>query len=157
MVITICQTALGGFTKGTSTVEMAGGYATLANDGLYRQATCVLKIMDSDGNLIVNNENRGGKRVYKSNAVSMMTDMLQTVIKEGTGKGLGLSNDMPSAGKTGTTNDNKDGWFVGYTPYYTTSVWVGYDMPKKVPGVIRCAHILEHVLASVYGGNSYRT
>lgn len=129
------STALGGFTKGTSTVEMAGGYATLANDGLYRQATCVLKIMDSDGNLIVNNENRGGKRVYKSNAVSMMTDMLQTVIKEGTGKGLGLSNDMPSAGKTGTTNDNKDGWFVGYTPYYTTSVWVGYDMPKKVPGL----------------------
>lgn len=53
------STALGGFTKGTSTVEMAGGYATLANDGLYRQATCVLKIMDSDGNLIVNNENRG--------------------------------------------------------------------------------------------------
>lgn len=64
-----------------------------------------------------------------------MTDMLQTVIKEGTGNGLGLSNDMPSAGKTGTTNDNKDGWFVGYTPYYTTSVWVGYDMPKKVPGL----------------------
>lgn len=129
------STALGGLTKGTSTVEMAGGYAALANDGLFRSATCITKIVDSEGNVIVNNENRGGKRVYKSHAVSMMTEMLQGVITEGTGKGLGLSNNMPSAGKTGTTNDNKDGWFVGYTPYFTTSIWVGYDMPKTLPGL----------------------
>lgn len=128
------STALGGFTKGASTVEMAGGYSTLAHDGIYRSATCIMKITDSDGNIIVNNENRGGKRVYKSNAVSMMISMLKSVIKEGTGKKLGLSN-MTCAGKTGTTNDNKDGWFVGFTPYYTTSVWVGYDMPQKVPGL----------------------
>lgn len=126
--------ALGGFTKGASTVEMAGGYATLANGGMYRQATCILRILDSEGNLLVNNENRSGVRVYEEDAAYMMTDMLQTVIEEGTGKGLGLG-EMPCAGKTGTTNDNKDGWFVGFTPYYTTSVWVGYDMPKKVPGL----------------------
>lgn len=126
------STALGGFTKGASTVEMAGGYAALANDGLFRSTTCIMRIVDSNGNLIVNNESRGGKRVYKSNAVAMMVDMLQTVIAEGTGRGLGVSN-MPSAGKTGTTNDNKDGWFAGFTPYYTTTVWVGYDMPKTLP------------------------
>jgi len=128
------STALGGFTKGASTVEMAGGYSTLAHDGIYRPATCITKITDSDGNVIVNNENRGGKRVYKSNAVSMMISMLKSVIEEGTGRGLGL-DDMTCAGKTGTTNDSKDGWFVGFTPYYTTSVWVGYDMPQKVPGL----------------------
>lgn len=128
------STSLGGFTKGASTVEMAGGYSALAHDGIYRSATCIMKIMDSDGNIIVNNENRGGKRVYKSTAVSMMVSMLESVMSEGTGKGLAL-DDMRCAGKTGTTNDNKDGWFVGFTPYYTTSVWVGYDMPKKVPGL----------------------
>lgn len=62
----------------------------------------------------------------------MMTDMLVSVVQEGTGKGLAI-REMPCAGKTGTTNDNKDGWFVGYTRYYTTSVWVGYDMPKELP------------------------
>lgn len=125
--------ALGGFTKGTSAVEMAGGYAALANDGIYRTPTCIIKIMDADGNEILHS-GRDGKRIYKQDAVRMMTDMLVSVIKEGTGKGLGLTN-MSAAGKTGTTNDNKDGWFVGYTPYYTTSVWVGYDMPKKLPGL----------------------
>ena len=64
----------------------------------------------------------------------MMTDILQGVLTVGTGKGLALSNTA-SAGKTGTTNDNKDGWFVGYTSYYTTSVWVGYDMPRELPGL----------------------
>ena len=59
---------------------------------------------------------------------------MQGVFTEGTAKGLGLG-DMPCAGKTGTTNDNKDGWFVGYTRYYTTSVWVGYDMPREMKGL----------------------
>ena len=73
--------------------------------------------------------------IYKKNAARMMTDVLKGVITNGTGKGLGLG-DMPCAGKTGTTNDQKDGWFVGYTRYYTTSVWVGYDMPKKLQGLM---------------------
>ena len=60
--------------------------------------------------------------------------MLQTVLKSGTGKGLGIDG-ISCAGKTGTTNDNKDGWFVGYSYYYTTAVWVGYDTPKKLPGL----------------------
>ena len=64
----------------------------------------------------------------------MMTDMLETVMNEGTARGLGLG-DMPSAGKTGTTNDNKDGWFAGYTRYFTTSIWVGYDQPAELPGL----------------------
>ena len=64
----------------------------------------------------------------------MMTDILKGVLTNGTGRGLALDG-MPCAGKTGTTNENKDGWFVGYTRYYTTSVWVGYDMPKKLSGL----------------------
>lgn len=137
--------ALGGFTIGVSPLEMAAGFATLQNDGCYREPTCIIKIEDTQGNLIYTSETENEKeknkkdqaegiRIYKSNAARMMTDMLQTVMMEGTASGLGLG-DMPSAGKTGTTNDNKDGWFAGYSRYFTTSVWVGYDQPAELPGL----------------------
>ncbi|MDF2472602.1 MAG: hypothetical protein K0R21_384 [Anaerocolumna sp.] len=122
--------SLGGFTVGVSPLEMTAAYAALENDGLYREPSCIIKILDAEGNIIVGEE-ISGKRIYDVNAARMMTDTLTGVMKNGTGKGLGLKN-MPSAGKTGTTNNNKDGWFVGYTPYYTTGVWVGYDIPKTL-------------------------
>ncbi len=122
--------ALGGLTVGASPVEMAAAYATLENDGYHRVPTCIIKIMDSEGNEIVGDEIET-KQIYQMEASRIMTEALTGVMKNGTGKGLGLTHTI-SAGKTGTTNDKKDGWFVGYTPYYTTSVWVGYDMPKAV-------------------------
>lgn len=122
--------SLGGFTTGVSPLEMTAAYATLENDGVYRDPTCIIKILDAQGKEIVSEKNTE-KRIYNSNAARMMTDVLTGVIKNGTGAGLGLDN-MPSAGKTGTTNQKKDGWFVGYTPYYTTGVWVGYDIPKAM-------------------------
>lgn len=125
--------ALGGFTNGVSSVEMAAGYAALENDGKYREPTCIVKITDAEDETLYESD-MAEKQVYKTNASRMMTDMMKTVVEEGTGKGLAL-NGMPCAGKTGTTNDNKDGWFAGYTSYYTTSVWVGYDMPKELPGL----------------------
>ncbi|MCR5098553.1 MAG: transglycosylase domain-containing protein, partial [Lachnospiraceae bacterium] len=125
--------ALGGFTNGVSPLEMAKAYATLENDGKYREPGCIVKITGADGNLIYQAD-QTEEVIYKTNAARAMTDILEGVITEGTGKGLGIS-EMVSAGKTGTTNDNKDGWFVGYTRYYTTSVWVGYDRPKKLPGL----------------------
>lgn len=125
--------ALGGFTNGVNTVEMASGYTAIENNGNFRAPTCIVKITDADGNILIQGES-GERNIYQENAARMMTDVLKSVIESGTGKGLGLSN-MPSAGKTGTTNDNKDGWFVGFTRYYTTSVWVGYDIPQKIPGL----------------------
>lgn len=122
--------SLGGFTVGTSPVEMAAAYAALENDGNYRVPTCIIKIADARRNEIVG-EYMESIPVYQKNAARIMTEALTGVIKNGTAKGLGLTHTV-SAGKTGTTNDKKDGWFVGYTPYYTTSVWVGYDMPKTV-------------------------
>lgn len=123
--------SLGGFTRGVSALEMASGYAAIENDGNYREPTCIVKITDADGNDVYTSKQEE-VTIYKENAARAMTDMLVSVVTEGTGKGLAIS-EMPCAGKTGTTNDNKDGWFVGYTRYYTTSVWVGYDMPKKLP------------------------
>lgn len=126
--------ALGGLTKGVSALEMASGYATLENDGAYREPTCIVKITDAMGNDVYTSS-QAETTIYKANATRMMTDMLTTVLEKGTGKGLAIS-EMPSAGKTGTTNDNKDGWFAGYTRYYTTAIWVGYDMPKKLTNLM---------------------
>lgn len=122
--------ALGGFTIGVSPLEMAAAYATVENDGSYREPTCIVKIMDSEGNEIVG-DRTDTKAIYQKKAARIMTEALTGVIKNGTGKGLGLTNTV-SAGKTGTTDYKKDGWFIGYTPYYTTSVWVGYDMPQSM-------------------------
>ena len=124
---------LGGFTYGASPVEMTSGFAAIENDGIFRAPTCVRRITDADGNVLYEADVEG-EQVYKQNASRMMTDMLTSVITEGTGRGLDLG-EMPCAGKTGTTNDNKDGWFVGYTRYYTTGVWVGYDMPRSFAGL----------------------
>ena len=126
-------TSLGGFTRGASALEMAAAYATLENDGFYRQPTCIKKIVDAAENIVYMSTQEEVK-IYQETAARMMTDVLQTVMISGTGKDAALGG-MPSAGKTGTTDDYKDGWFVGYTRYYTTSVWVGYDMPKTVEGL----------------------
>lgn len=123
-------TALGGFTYGVTTEEMAGAYAAIANEGIYRKATCVIKIVDSSNKTIVDNSTRGSK-IYDSNSCRMMTDMLKTVVTSGTGVSAGTDNAI-IAGKTGTTNSTKDAWFCGYSRYYTTAVWMGYDYPKQI-------------------------
>lgn len=129
----VLTSALGGFTTGVSALEMASGYAALANDGKFREPTCIVSIKDAQGNIVVK-ESQEEKLIYSENTARMMTDMLKTVMEEGTGASLQIDG-LSLAGKTGTTNDNKDGWFAGYSRYYTTSVWVGYDMPKKLKGL----------------------
>lgn len=122
--------SLGGLTYGVSPLEMASAYTTIENDGYYRTPTCIIKITDAEGNIIVSTE-QIEKEIYDANAARMMTSCMTGVLTVGTAKGKGIPN-MPCAGKTGTTNDNKDGWFVGFSYYYTTSIWVGYDTPRKL-------------------------
>ncbi|MCM1497949.1 MAG: penicillin-binding protein [Clostridium sp.] len=124
---------LGGLTYGATTVEMASGYATIENDGAFRKPTCIVKITDSQGNVIVD-DNIKSRQVYEMNAARMMISMLRGVFTGGTASGLGISG-MSCAGKTGTTDNNTDGWFCAFTPYYTTSVWVGYDTPQATRGL----------------------
>ena len=129
----VLATSLGGFTRGASAVEMASAYATLENDGVYRQPTCIKKIVDAAEN-IVYMSNQEGTKIYTETAARMMTDVLYSTVTDGISQVAAIPG-MPSAGKTGTTNDNKDGWYVGYTRYFTTSVWVGCDIPKAVEGL----------------------
>ena len=123
--------SLGGLTYGASSLEMASAYATLENNGRYREPTCVVKILDADGNTIVG-ENSDEKYIYNADSANAMVDIMKGVFTRGTARGLSLDNGMPVAGKTGTTNDQKDGWFCGFSPYYTTAVWIGFDSPKTV-------------------------
>ena len=149
--------ALGGMTNGVSPLEMAKAYATLENDGNYRNPSCILKITDAEGNVLYQ-ANQTELEVYKTNAARQMTDILESVMTDGTAHGLRLS-DMACAGKTGTTNDNKDGWFVGFTPYYTTSVWVGYDTPKELPGLTGSSYpgnIWKVFMTQIHEGLEYK-
>lgn len=131
------SSGLGGLHHGTNTVEMANAYSTLENHGEYRQADCISSILDASGNEIY--EEPESKMVYTRSASDQMTDILEGVLNSsaGTAKGLKWSSasDVAAAAKTGTTNDNNVAWFCGYTPYYTISVWVGYDYSKSVKGL----------------------
>lgn len=125
--------AIGGFTVGVSPVELASAYATLENDGVYRNPTCIDKITNAKGSIIV--DNTGDEtRVYTEEASRMVTKMLEY----GVNKGILTSAIMPDvvvAAKSGTTNDYKDGWLAGYSRYYTTVVWAGNDNPATVDGL----------------------
>lgn len=133
--------ALGGFTKGVSSLEMSAAYGTLENGGVYRKPSCIVRVEDSYGNVVMEHQTEP-KQVYEQSAAAAMTDILEGVMTKGTAAGLGLGA-MPSAGKTGTTNENKDGWFAGYSPYYTTSIWVGYDSPRWLKGLTGSAYPAE--------------
>ena len=121
---------LGGWSYGASALEMAGAYAALAGDGVFHEPTAVMRITDSKGRTIVDNGGNG-TQIYEKNAARMVSKMLQYGVEHGIATGAKLDNAV-AAVKTGTTTDNKDGWTVGYSAYYTTAVWVGYDIPKRM-------------------------
>ena len=124
--------ALGGLTHGVTTVEQASGFATLTNHGVYRRPTCIKSIIDNNGKDIYKEPEE--KRVYDVRASDSMVDILKGVLVRGTAKGLNWysSTETEAFCKTGTTNNSKDGWLCGSTPYYSIAVWVGYDNPKKL-------------------------
>lgn len=124
--------SLGGLTYGVTTVQMASGYSTLVNGGQYRSPSCIVSLKDSDGNELYKEEKP--QTIYGADAADAMLDILKGVLTRGTAKDLKWSeeSEIPAAGKTGTTNDSKDGWFCGVTPYYTVSVWIGYDTPRQL-------------------------
>ena len=118
------SSALGGLTKGVSPLDMAVAYATLANGGVHVKPTAITKIVDRNGNVLEENTIEENRVVDEKDAY-VLTNMLESVITDGTGGNAAIGR--PLAGKTGTTDDSKDAWFVGYTPDLATAVWMGDD------------------------------
>ncbi len=146
--------ALGGLTYGVSVIDMAGAYGTFANGGIYIKPKLYSKVVDSKGKEVLVAE-KEFKRVMKDSTAFLITDTLKTVIDEGTGKYARLGN-IAAGGKTGNTNDDYDQWFVGFSPYYTASVWNGYDKPTTIGRgyPYTCIKIWKDVMAEIHKGKA---
>ena len=121
--------ALAGITEGVYNYEMCAAYATIANGGEYNKPTLYSKVVDHDGNVLLDGTGES-HTVIKDSTAYLLTSAMEDVVNSGTGTACQLPN-MPVAGKTGTTTSNKDLWFCGFTPYYTCAVWGGYDDNKE--------------------------
>lgn len=128
--IAIAPLALGGLTFGVNTRDMAQAYATFPNDGVYTHSRTYSKVLNRDGEVILDNS-QDREQILSETTAYYINDLLQGVIASGTGTAARMSN-MTIAGKTGTTNDNYDRWFVGYSPYYTAAVWTGYEYNEEI-------------------------
>ena len=123
--------ALGGLTHGVTNVELCAAYAAIANQGNYIEPLYYTKILDHNGNVLIE-KTSAERSVIKESTAWLLTSAMEDVVKNGTGTACQLDN-MTVAGKTGTTDDYNDLWFVGYTPYYTCAVWSGFDNNEKLP------------------------
>ena len=123
--------ATGGLTDGATTKDMAAAFAVFPNNGIYRNPRTYTRVETADGEVILENESVQEAAIKETTAY-YMNSMLRSVVTIGGGTAANFDGGMAIAGKTGTTDNKHDRWFVGYTPYYTAAVWVGYKQPERV-------------------------
>ena len=126
-------TSLGGMTKGVTPLEITSAYGTFANKGVHVEPVVIVKVLDRNGKVLEQNEPKQ-RSVVSENSAAELTDMLEDVIKKGTGTRANIGR--PAAGKTGTTSNYNDAWFVGYTPDLVAGVWVGNDDNTPTRGIM---------------------
>lgn len=119
--------ALGGLTNGVTNLELTAAYAAIANDGTYIEPKFYTRVLDHDGNVLLDNTSPESHTVLKETTAWLLTNAMQDVMTQGTGSAAYFGNSMAQAGKSGTTTKSRDALFAGYTPYYTCVVWGGYD------------------------------
>ena len=122
--------ALGGMVRGVTIRDLTAAYASIENKGTYREARTYTKVLDSDGNVVLDNTQSSNENMSEKTAY-YLTYMMEETVKDSTGQEAQVPG-IDTAGKTGTTSDDKDRWFAGYTSYYTGVVWCGYDQPQEV-------------------------
>lgn len=125
--------ALGGITNGVTNEELNAAYACIANGGTYIKPKLYTKVLDHDGNIILDNTMPQSRQVIKETTAFLLTNAMVDVVTVGTGGSVNFGG-MPIAGKTGTTSDYNDVWFSGFTPYYTATTWAGFDNNVKLTG-----------------------
>lgn len=119
--------ALGGLTDGITNLEITAAYATIANEGQYIKPVFYTKVLDHDGNVLIDNTDPEETYVISEQNAWLLINAMKDVVTSGTGTAARLQSGLVAAGKTGTTSNNYDAWFCGMTPYYTASIWIGYD------------------------------
>ena len=148
------STALGGLTTGVSPLELAGAYGTFANNGVYIEPYAITKITDQNGKVLWEHKTEK-KPAMSEQSAYLLTSCLTDAATSGTGSAAKVSGHQ-TAGKTGTTSDNKDAWFAGYTKHYVGVVWIGYDTPKKLGnnafGGTLSAPIFSKVMNTIHQG-----
>lgn len=138
----LASLALGGLTYGVTLKEMVAAYSVFPSGGIYSQPRTVLQIQNSAGQVLIDN-NPDAEIVLKEGTAQSMVRLMESVITEGTATSAReINNLVGAAGKTGTTDDNNDRWFVGYTPYYAAGIWIGYDEPQNLANSVASA---QHV------------
>ena len=144
--------ALGGYARGVTTEEMAAAYGAFVNEGIYTKPRTFTRVEDSNGNVILENEIQSNVAM-KASTAALMNSFLYDVVNGGTGSAAAFSG-MTLAGKTGTTNDLRDRYFVGYSPYYVGACWVGYESNSRVSsgGVNPAAILWNKVMSRVHEG-----
>ena len=144
--------ALGGYANGVTTEEMAAAYGAFVNEGIYTRPRTFTRVEDSNGNVILENEIQSNVAM-KASTAALMNSFLHDVVNGGTGSSANFSG-MTLAGKTGTTNDQKDRYFVGYSPYYVGACWVGYESNSRVSsgGVNPAAALWNKVMSKIHEG-----
>ena len=143
--------SIGGFTNGITPLEMAGCYATIENDGVYRRPMFYSKVTDSNGNTVLEGK-QTTEQVFSEQAAYVIKNILQSVVKSGTATYCAISG-MDVAAKTGTTNSNYDKWLCGFTNYYTAACWYGFDKNEEVTGSNNVAgRIWDAVMTKVHSG-----
>ena len=124
--------ALGGMTKGISPLDLASAYSTFPNRGVHKNASSYTKILDRNGNVLIKKRPKK-TRVIDEGVSYIMTDILRTTVTRGLGINAAIAS-QPVAGKTGTTSDNYDMWFAGFTPQYSAALWFGNDVNIELTG-----------------------
>ncbi len=145
---------LGGITRGVTNIEMTAAYATIANEGKYIKPTLYTTVLDKNGNVLLDKTDNRPKQIIRKTTAWLITDAMEDVINEGTGTSARVPN-MTVAGKTGTTTDNMDVWISAYTPYYTGSVWLGFDNNNKElsdPEQSTHSKILGQIMTKIHEG-----
>lgn len=155
--IGLSQLALGGLTHGISVLELTAAYSPFVNQGIYTKPYSYTSVLDSKGNEILSHSPQSEIAMSESTAY-ITSMMLREVVTSGTGGGAQLPSGIFTAGKTGTTSDNNDRWFVGYTPYYTAAVWYGYDTPQSIKASGNpCIPVWKKVMTQIHSGLSQKT
>jgi len=124
--------ALGGLTRGVTPLEIASAYGVLANQGVRAEPIAIIKVVDRNGKILEQNTSHS-KAVVNERSAFILTDMMRGVMTNGTGAGANIGR--PAAGKTGTTSDYKDAWFVGFTPDLVAAIWMGNDSGGNLDGI----------------------